>query len=86
MSDHCNPWQMTNIHEACSHVSQLLTRLNTAIVSLPCSLPEGASDGPISKYLIDLSVDEDEGPYFSFNQAWECVFQKPEQERAKLVV
>ena len=79
MPNHYNPWQMTNIHEACSHVSQLLTRLNTAIVSLPCSLSEGAGDGPISKYLTDLSMDEDEGPYFSSNQAWEHVFQKPEQ-------
>jgi hypothetical protein len=68
------------------HVSKLLGELHHGIATLPASLPEGKRDGPLSVYLPDFSIDEEEGPYFSFNCAWAHAFQKPNNEKSKLIV
>jgi hypothetical protein len=77
---------MAQLAEQRKQLSQSLTDLHSIIAGLPGSLPEAAEDGPISHHLCDFNVDEDEGPFFSFNCAWECVFQCSENEQQKLVM
>ncbi|KAG2110208.1 uncharacterized protein F5147DRAFT_651863 [Suillus discolor] len=77
---------MAQLSEEQKQLAQSLADLQSAITGLPGSLPEAAEDGPISHHLHDLSVDEDEGPFYSFNRAWERVFQCSEEEQQKLVV
>lgn len=77
---------MAQLAEQRKQLSQSLTDLHSVIAGLPGSLPEAAEDGLISHHLRDFSVDEDEGPFFSFNRAWERVFQCSENEQQKLVM
>ncbi|KIK74904.1 hypothetical protein PAXRUDRAFT_174357 [Paxillus rubicundulus Ve08.2h10] len=74
------------ITDARKHVSKMLGELRHAIATLLVSLPEGKKDGPLYMHLSDFSVDEEEGPYFSFNRAWELAFQRPKNEKPKLIV
>ncbi|KAG1754910.1 uncharacterized protein EDB91DRAFT_1242132 [Suillus paluster] len=67
---------MAQLSEQQKQLAQLLADLHSVIAGLPSSLPEAAEDGPISHHLRDFSIDEDEGPFYSFNRAWERVFQK----------
>ncbi|KIJ11362.1 hypothetical protein PAXINDRAFT_15759 [Paxillus involutus ATCC 200175] len=67
-------------------VSQLLDQLKEVANSLPTTLPDGTKDGPIAIHLSNLSVDEEEGPFYSFNRAWELVFQCTDTEKRKLIV
>lgn len=66
------------------HLQQLLNSLKGLIKNLPLSLPCGAKEGPIGKYFPDKAeYDEEEGPYFTFNKAYERVFQglaEPDRE------
>ncbi|PCH34258.1 hypothetical protein WOLCODRAFT_15209 [Wolfiporia cocos MD-104 SS10] len=64
---------------------QRLSELQSLIDSLPSSLPHGTSEGPIARYFSDLSVDPDEGPYYSVDWAWTHVFQVSEHSKIKLV-
>lgn len=65
-------------------LTQLLTELANHIKQLPASLPEEDEFGPIAIHLSDHSIDEEEGPFYSFNRSWEQVFQQAKPE--KLVV
>ena len=51
---------------------------------MPSSLPCGAKDRPIGKYFPEKAgYDKEEGPYFTFNKAYDGVFQgltDPERE------
>ncbi|KIJ12670.1 hypothetical protein PAXINDRAFT_14433 [Paxillus involutus ATCC 200175] len=67
-------------------VSQLLDQLKEVANSLPTTLPDGTKDGPIAIHLSNLSVDEEKGPFYSFNWAWELVFQRTDAEKRKLIV
>ena len=62
----------------------VLHSLKGLIKNLPSSLPCGAKEGPIGKYFPDKAeYDEEEGPYFTFNKAYERVFQglaEPDRE------
>ena len=77
---------MAQLGEQQKQLAQSLADLHSVIAGLPGSLPEAAEDGPISHHLRDFSVDEDEGPFYSFNRAWERVFQRSENEQQKLVM
>ncbi|KAG2139819.1 uncharacterized protein EDB93DRAFT_1162592 [Suillus bovinus] len=77
---------MAQLGEQQKQLAQSLADLHSVIAELPGSLPEAAEDGPIGHHLRDFSVDEDEGPFYSFNRAWERVFQHSENERQKLVM
>ncbi|KAG2133572.1 uncharacterized protein EDB93DRAFT_1174140 [Suillus bovinus] len=77
---------MAQLGEQQKQLAQSLADLHSVIAELPGSLPEVAEDGPIGHHLRDFSVDEDEGPFYSFNHAWERVFQHSENERQKLVM
>jgi hypothetical protein len=65
-------------------LQQVLHSLKGLIKNLPSSLPCGAKDGPIGKYFPEKAeYDEEEGPYFTFNKAYDRVFQgltDPERE------
>jgi hypothetical protein len=52
-------------------LAQSLAELHSIIARLPDSLPEAADDGLLGKHLRGFSIDEEEGPFFSFNRAWE---------------
>jgi hypothetical protein len=43
-------------------------------------------DGLIAKYFSDYTYDQSEGPYYTFNKAWEQVFQCADSEKEHLVV
>jgi hypothetical protein len=46
----------------------------------------GSKDGLITKYFSDYTYDDTEGPYFTFNKAWERVFQCADSGKEHLVV
>ncbi|KIK77472.1 hypothetical protein PAXRUDRAFT_166718, partial [Paxillus rubicundulus Ve08.2h10] len=75
-----------NISSQQAKLSQLLTELHNTIKSLPSSIPEGSESGPIATQFCSWEIDEEEGPFFSFNRTWERVFQKSEAEQKSLVV
>ena len=68
------------------HLDNLLQKLTGLIKKLPASCPCGTKDGPIATYFSSHEYDITEGPYFTFNQAWEHVFQCPESEKEHLVI
>jgi len=64
----------------------LLKKLGGLIKNLPTTLPCGAKENPIVKYFSDLDNDTNEGPYYTFNKSWECVFQVSEERKQLLVL
>ena len=68
------------------HLESLLKKLGGLIKNLPTSLPCGAKEGPIVKHFSNLEHDISQGPYFTFNNAWERVFQVSEDEKHRLVI
>ena len=56
------------------------------IKNLPILLPCRAKEGPIIKHFSNIEHDISEGPYFTFNNAWEHVFQVSDDEKHQLVV
>jgi hypothetical protein len=66
----------------------VLHSLQGLIKNLPSSLPCGAKEGPIGKYFLEKAeYNEEEGPYFTFNKAYDRVFQGlAEHERELLVM
>jgi hypothetical protein len=63
-----------------------LQKLSGLIKKLPSTLPCGAKDGPIAKYFTDHQHDTSEGLYYTFNQAWERIFQVPDDQKELHVV
>jgi len=80
---------MSNLLEIQSqriHLDTLLKKLAVLIKNLPTSLPCTTKDGPITKFFTSHEYDHDEGPYYTFNKSWECVFQVSDDEKEKLVL
>jgi hypothetical protein len=77
---------MSDILSQQKHLETLLKTLSGHIKNLPTSLPCGAKEGPFIKHFSDLGHDISEGPYFTFNNAWERVFQVSEDEKDRLVI
>jgi hypothetical protein len=50
------------------------------------NLPCGSKDGLIAMYFTDRAYDVEEGPYFTFNQSWERVFQPADLEKKHVIV
>jgi hypothetical protein len=67
-------------------LNELEKKLTSLIKKLPTTLPCGSKDGPIATNFSDLTHDNTEGPYYSFNKAWERVFQRPDDQKELLVV
>lgn len=67
-------------------LDNLLQKLSGLIRKLPASWPCGTKEGPIAKHFTSHEYDVTEGPYFTFNQSWEHVFQCPESEKELLVI
>lgn len=68
-------------------LTELLARLAATVNKLPSTLPKGREDGLLAQHFKEKPVDEDEGPWYSFNHAWERLFHtaKPREEQLKLV-
>ncbi|KAG1781479.1 hypothetical protein EV702DRAFT_1041989 [Suillus placidus] len=64
---------------------QLLANLQNAITGLSLTVPEGTEDSPLVTHLCDFDVDEEEGPFYSFNHSWEQAFQHNDDEKKKLI-
>lgn len=69
----------------CQHLTEGLHDLEVLIDLLPPVIPLGTSDGPFAKYFSDLSINQEEGPYYSFNWAWNHVLQVPNADRVQLI-
>jgi hypothetical protein len=76
----------TSLAEQKQHLKNLLQTLSKLIKKLPTTLPCGSKEGTIAKHFSGHTYDIDEGPYYSFNQAWERVFQCADDEKEHLVV
>jgi hypothetical protein len=76
---------MLEIPSQKEHLESLLKKLSGLIKNLPTSLPCGVK-GPIVKHFSNLKHNISEGPYFTFNNAWEHVFQVSDNEKHQLVV
>jgi len=66
-------------------LSDLLQQLRVLIKDLSSSLPIGDKDGLISKNFSSREFDKSEGPYFTFNKAWERTFQVSDEEKVKRI-
>lgn len=62
-------------------VKDALSELDVLIGLLPASVPTGSPDDPLATYFGDLSIDAEEGPYYSLDRAWLRVFQVPEADQ-----
>jgi len=67
-------------------VENLLQKLNGLVKKLPTTVPCGSKDGSIAKHFSDYTYDTSKGPYFTFNQSWERVFQCVNSEKQYPVV
>jgi hypothetical protein len=69
-------------------LDELVKKLTSLIKKIPTTLPCVSKDGPIATHLSDLTYDitDSEGPYYSFNKSWECVFQCPDDQKDLLVI
>lgn len=74
------------VQEQKQRVENLLQKLNRLIKKLSTMVPCGSKDGPITKHFSDYTYDTSEGPFFTFNQSWERVFQCVDSEKQYLVV
>jgi hypothetical protein len=74
------------VQEQKQRMENLLQKLNILIKKLPTTVPCGSKDGPIATHFSDYTYDTSEGPYFTFNQSWERVFQRIDSEKQYLVV
>ncbi|KIJ14787.1 hypothetical protein PAXINDRAFT_12359 [Paxillus involutus ATCC 200175] len=63
------------IEEQRQQITSALKDVLTLIKKLPLSL-SGTPDGPIAVNFTNFDIDDDEGPYFTVNRAWERTFQK----------
>ena len=80
---------MSNLPEIQSqqiHLDTLLKKLAVLIKNLPPSLPCTTKDGPIAKFFTSHKYNHDEGPYYTPNKSWECVFQVSDDKKEKLVL
>jgi hypothetical protein len=66
-------------------LEKLLETLNGLIKTLPTSISGGRKDGPIAKQFTNQEYDVTEGSYFTFNKAWERVFQVPDDEKERQI-
>ena len=71
--------------EASNLLAPRLAFLQNLINAFPPSIPEAPADGPIARYFGDLTIDPDEGPYYSVDRAWVRTFQVPDAEKPGLV-
>jgi hypothetical protein len=77
----------TSLDEQKQNLDNLIQKLNGLIKKLPTTLPCGSKDGPLAKHFSDHMYDATEGPYFTFNQSWERVFQQcADSQKEYLVV
>ncbi|KAF8127579.1 hypothetical protein EV363DRAFT_462861 [Boletus edulis] len=60
-------------------VNSALAEVLVLIETLPNLLSLGTPEGTIASNFSNFDIDEDEGPYFSVNQAWERTFQKAQE-------
>ena len=74
------------VQEQKQRVENLLQKLNGLIKKLPTMVPCGSKDGPITKHFSDYTHDTSEGPFFTFNQSRERVFQCVNSEKQYLMV
>jgi len=77
---------MSEIQSQREHLKALLKKLGGLIKNLPTSLLCGAKETSIVKHFSNLEHDKCEGPYYTFNHAWECVFQVADDEKPRLIL
>jgi hypothetical protein len=71
---------LPSVEDQRQRLEGLTQKLAGLIKRLPTSRPCGPKDGPLAKNFSDLSHDTTEGPYYTFNMAWERVFQCADSE------
>jgi hypothetical protein len=77
---------MSEIQSQRERLEALLKKLGGLIKNLPTSLPCGAKETSIVKHFSNLEHDKCEGPYYTFNNAWERVFQVADDEKHQLIL
>jgi hypothetical protein len=75
-----------SVEEQRAHLSKLVLDLEKIVAHLPSSVSCGTKDGPIATNFASHEFDISEGPYYSFNKAWERTFQVSEEEKKLRVV
>ena len=76
----------TSLNEQKQHLDNLIQKLNGLIKKVRSTLPCDSKDGPLAKHFSNHMDDATEGPYFTFNQSWEQVFQCAESQKEYLLV
>ena len=78
--------ETASIDQQKQHLNNMMKKLHTLIKKLPSTLPYGTEDGLIAKHFTERVYDITEGPYFTFNQLWEHVFQLQNVQIEHLVI
>jgi hypothetical protein len=74
-----------SIEDQHARLGILLLQLKELVRKLPKTRTKGRPDGPLTQFFSNMEVN-DEGLYYTFNQAWDHAFQVPEDEQVKHVV
>ena len=75
-----------SIAEQRLYLDKAMKTLQSLIRKLPSTLPCGTKDGPLVKHFTDTDHDVEEGPYYTFNRSWECVFQSPDVKQEHIII
>ena len=78
--------EMPSIDEQKLYLDKSMTTLHGLIRKLPSTLPCGTKDGPLATHFTDTGYNTDEGPYYTFNRSWECVFQSPDVKKEHIII
>ena len=77
---------MSEIQSQREHLEALLKKLGGLIKNLPTLLLCRAKETSIVKHFSNLEHDKCKGPYYTFNNAWEYIFQVADDEKPCLIL
>lgn len=76
---------MSSIDAQKQKLQTALQAFNAIIKALPKTLSAGDKNGPIATNFTSHKFDSDEGPYYSFDKAWNRTFQVPDTQKIALI-
>ena len=71
---------MSSIDAQKQKLQTALQAFDAIIKALPKTLSAGDKNGPIAANFTSHKFDSDEGPYYSFDKAWNRTFQVPDTQ------
>ena len=76
---------MSSIDAQKQKLQTALQAFDAIIKALPKTLSVGDKTGPIAANFTSHKFNSDEGPYYSFDKAWNRIFQVPDTQKISLI-